>query len=175
MSSCLNVAFSAPGVLPWYGIRTKSNQEKTTATILAAKGYEQYLPMYQARRHWTDRTVDVSLPLFPGYVFCRFDAKRRLPIVSTPGVVCIIGFGAEPAPIPDAEVEAIQNVLSSGFSPEPCPYLQEGQRIRVKSGPLKGLEGILQKKKSEYRLVVSVAMLQRSICVEIDRDHIATA
>ena len=155
--------------MPWYGIRTKSNREKTIAAILKAKGYEQYLPTYQVRRRWTDRTMKISLPLFPGYVFCRFDARRKLPIVSTPGVVSVVGFGAEPAPIPDTEIQAIQNVLASGLAPEPCRYLQEGQRIRVQSGALEGLEGVLLKNKSEYRLVISVAMLQRSISVEIDR------
>jgi transcription elongation factor/antiterminator RfaH len=159
--------------LPWYGIRTKSNREKTIAAILTAKGYEQYLPTYQVRHRWTDRTMTISLPLFPGYVFCRFDARRKLPIVSTPGVVSVVGFGAEPAPIPDAEIEAIQNVLASGLAPEPCPYLHEGQRIRVHSGALEGLEGVLLKDKSEYRLVISVNMLQRSISVGIDRCSIA--
>ena len=160
--------------LPWYGIRTKSNHEKLAAGVLQSKGYEQYLPVYRSRRRWSDRVVESDQPLFPGYVFCRFDAKKRLPIVSTPGVVSVVGFGAEPAPISDSEIEAVQTVLHSGLAAEPCPFLREGQRIRVNRGSLEGLEGILLKKKTDWRMVVSVTMLQRSVSVEIDREWITT-
>jgi transcription antitermination factor NusG len=160
--------------LPWYGIRTKSNHERLAAVVLQSKGYEQYLPVYRRRRRWSDRIVESDRPLFPGYVFCRFDAKKRLPIVSTPGVVSVVGFGNEPAPISETEIEAVRAVLHSGLAAEPCPFLSEGQRIRVRRGSLEGLEGILVKKKSDWRIVVSVAMLQRSVAVEIDREWIAT-
>ena len=159
---------------PWYAIRTRSNHEKVTATVLEGKGYQLYLPLYRVRRRWTDRVVVTELPVFPGYVFCRFDAKQRLPILTTPGVVSVVGFGTEPAPIPDSEIEAVQAVLGSGLQAEPCPFLREGQRIRVTRGALEGLEGILLKKKSEWRMVVSVTMLQRSIAVEIDREWITS-
>lgn len=158
--------------LPWYGIRTKPKHERVAASSLASKGYEQYLPVYRSRRRWSDRVVEMDQPLFPGYVFCRFDAKRRLPIISTPAVVSVVGFGPEPAPIADSEISAIQAVLRSGLAVEPCPFLREGQRIRVNRGSLEGLEGILLKKKSEWRMVVSVVMLQRSVSVEIDREWI---
>jgi transcription elongation factor/antiterminator RfaH len=157
---------------PWYGIRTKSNHEKLAARVLESKGYEQYLPVYRSRRRWSDRVVEKDRPLFPGYVFCRFDARKSLPIVSTPGVVSVVGFGNEPAPIADTEIEAVQMLLQSGLATEPCPFLQEGQRIRVKRGALEGLEGILLKKKTNWRIVVSVTMLQRSVAVEIDREWI---
>lgn len=167
---------SQPGTyrFPWYGIRTKSNCERLTATVLQSKGYEHYLPVYRSRRRWSDRVVETDQPLFPGYVFCRFDAKKRFPIVSTPGVVSVVGFGPEPAPISDMEIESVQAVLDSGLAAEPCPFLREGQRIRVKRGSLEGLEGILVKKKTDWRMVVSIAMLQRSVAVEIDRDWITT-
>jgi transcription antitermination factor NusG len=158
--------------LPWYGIRTKSNHERVAAVVLQSKGYEQYLPVYRRRRRWSDRIVETDRPLFPGYVFCRFDARKRLPIVSTPGVVSVVGFGSEPAPISDSEIEAVRAILRSGLAAEPCPFLREGQRIRVRRGSLEGLEGILLKKKSDWRIVVSVAMLQRSVAVEIDREWI---
>lgn len=165
--------FSTTSVqLPWYGIRTRSNHEKIAATLLALKGYEYYLPLYRSRRRWSDRTVETERPLFPSYVFCKFDANSRLPVVSTPGVVSVVGFGAEPAPIPDAEVEAVRTILCSGLPAEPYPFMQEGQRVRVKRGALDGLEGILLKKKSSWRMVISVVMLQRSISVEIDSDWI---
>lgn len=165
---------AAQDKLPWYAVRTRSNQERIAATILESKGYEQYLAVYRNRRRWSDRVVTTELPLFPGYVFCRFDHKQRLPIMTTPGVVSIIGFGNDPAPIPDTEIEAVHVALGSGLAAEPYPFLREGQRIRVTHGSLKDLEGILVKKKSDWRLVVSVGMLQRSVSVEIDRDCITT-
>jgi len=173
--SCFQASIPSADYLPWYAVRTRSNYEKTTASVLEAKGYEQYFPCYRVRRRWSDRIVETSLPLFRGYVFCRFDARLRLPIMTSPGVVSIVGFGNEPAPIPDTEVEAIETVLRSGLAAEPCPFLREGQRVFIRCGSLKGLEGILLKKKSEWRIVVAVTMLQRSLSVEVDRDWVSVA
>ena len=164
-----------PRQFPWYAVRTRSNFERTASTVLAGKGYEQYLPLYREKKRWSDRTVISALPLFPGYVFCRFDSKKRVPILSTPGVFAIVGFGTEAAPIPDDEIEAIERVLHSGLAAGPCPFIREGQRIRIKYGPLENVEGILLKKKSEWRMVVSVPMLQRSVSVEIDASWISAA
>jgi transcription antitermination factor NusG len=161
-------------LLPWHAVHTRSNCERITAAGLQHKGYEQFLPIYRSRRRWSDRVVEIDQPLFPGYVFCRFEACERLPIVTTPGVVSIIGFGIQPAPIPDSEIAAIQAIIRSGLATEPCPFLREGQRIRITRGSLENLEGILVKKKSEWRMIVSVNMLQRSIAVEIDRECITT-
>ena len=108
----------------------------------------------------------------PRIFFCRFDPKKRLPILTTPSVVSVVGFASEPAPVPDEEIEAVQAILRSGLAAEPCPYLRERQPIRVRCGALEGLEGILVKKKSEWRVVVSVTMLHRSLWVEIDREWI---
>ncbi|MBV8552121.1 MAG: UpxY family transcription antiterminator [Acidobacteriaceae bacterium] len=174
-SISLNVSFAAkssPALQPWYAIRTRSNQENVAALVLEGKGYEYYLPKYRARRRWSDRVVIAELPLFPGYVFCRFDVKQRLPILTTPGVVSIVGFGNEPVAIAESEIADIQAVLTSGLAAEPCPFLREGQRVRVKYGSLAGLEGILLKKKTDWRIIISVTMLQRSIAVEIDSDSI---
>jgi transcription antitermination factor NusG len=163
----------APLQLPWYGVRTKPKHESIAAGALQGKGYEQYLPLYRSRRRWSDRVIESSVPQFPGYVFCRFDAARRLPILTTPGVISIVGFGTGPTPIAESEIEALQLVLRSGLAAEPCPFLHEGQRIRVNRGSLEGLEGLLLKKKSEWRMVVSITMLQRSVSVEIDRDWVS--
>src|SRR5579875_1974030 len=114
--SCIQSVIPSVEYLPWYGVRTRSNFEKTTASVLEAKGYQQYLPCYKVRRRWSDRTVETSLPLFPGYVFCRFDARLRLPIITSPGVVSIVGSGDEPAFIPDAEIEAVEAILRSGLA-----------------------------------------------------------
>ncbi len=160
-------------LLPWYGIRTKSNQEKIASTILANKGYQSFLPSYTYKRKRWDRTVESERPLFPGYIFCRFDVKQRLPILTTPGIVSVLGFGNEPMPVPESEIEAIQTVLCSGRTVEPIPFLRQGERIQVTRGALAGLEGILVQNKSNWRLVISVTMLQRSVSVEIDRDAVA--
>ena len=165
----------SPPCYPWYAIRTRSNYEKKTAAALAGKGYDPYLPIYRTRRRLSDRVIVTELPVFPGYVFCRFDVLKRLPILTTLGVVSLVGFGNEPVVINDSEIEAIQTVLASGLNAGPHPFLREGQRIRVKRGALEGLEGILLKQKTEWRLVISVEMLQRSIAVEVDSEAVEPA
>jgi transcriptional antiterminator NusG len=139
-------------------------QQKVASASLESKGYEQFLPTY---RKWdSHRGAHLRRPLFPGYVFCRFDMTRRLPILTTPGVLSVIGFG-EPVPIPDTEIESVQAVLRSGRGAEPCPFLNEGQRVRLNRGSLQGVEGIVIRKKGEWRVVVSVTMLQRSVSVDL--------
>lgn len=170
-----NFVSAIPAEFPWYAVRTRSNFERTASTVLAGKGYQQYLPVYRVKKRWSDRAVITELPLFPGYVFCRFDSKKRAPILSTPGVFAIVGFGTEGEPIPEEEIEAIERVLQSGLVAGPCPFIREGQRIRIKRGPLENVEGILLKKKSEWRMVVSVPMLQRSVSVEIEASWIVAA
>ncbi len=164
---------SGPAGLPWYAVRTKSNREKCVSSLLEARGLQPYLPLYRTRRQWSDRTVETSLPLFSGYLFCRFDSRVPSSVTCTPGVVSVLGFGGKPAPIPDDEINAIENVLRSGLAAEPCAFLRQGQRIRLQRGPLTGLEGILVQKKSNWRLVVSVEMLQRSLSVEVDPQSVS--
>jgi transcription antitermination factor NusG len=159
--------------LPWYALQTRSNCERLAAGVLEAKGYEPYVPVYLTRRRWSDRVVTTELPLFRGYVFCRFDHRSRLPIVTTPGVASVVGFGNEPASIPETEIDYIRIILSSGLASQPCPFLREGQRVRITQGSLKNVEGILVRKKADWRLVVSVTMLQRSVAVEVDHNWIA--
>jgi transcription antitermination factor NusG len=159
--------------LPWYGIRTRSNQERMVVAGLEGRGYEPYLPLYLPNARRPNVLTKSELPLFPGYVFCRFDVKKRLPILMTSGVVSVVGCGREPVAIPNYEIEAVKAVLRSGLPAEVCPYLVEGQRVRVTNGSLEGVEGILLKKKSQFRMVVSLTMLQRSISVEIDSDRLA--
>lgn len=176
VSACLPASESEQhiDVHPWYGIRTLSNHEGVAAIVLRGKGYDPYLPLYSLRRRRYDNVmVHSERPLFPGYVFCRFDAKRRLPILTTSGVLSVVGFGKEPAAIPDDEIEMVRAVLRAGLPAEPCAYLLEGQRVRVVSGSLEGLEGILVKKKNQCRMVISVTMLQRSISVEIEGERLA--
>lgn len=155
--------------LHWFALHVRSRHEVIVAAILENKGYDKFLPMYRSRRLWSDRIVHLELPLFPGYVFCRFDLNdRRVPILTTPGVVRIVGAANHPVPMDDGEIAAIQVIIKSGFLAEPWPYLRLGNLVRIQYGALSGLEGILVEKKKRHRLVVSVTLLQRSVAVEID-------
>jgi transcription antitermination factor NusG len=140
------------------------------STILRGKGYREFLPLYSTKRRWSDRVKQLELPLFPGYLFCQFDANNRLPILTTPGVIAIIGIGKTPVAVPYEELAAVQTVVRSGLNAMPWPCLTVGSRVSIERGPLSGLEGIALDVDKKYRLVVSVALLQRSVAVEIDRD-----
>jgi transcription antitermination factor NusG len=152
----------------WCAIYTRHQHEKVIAQILSAKGIEVFLPLYNTTRNWKDRTVQLSLPLFPCYLFLRGIAGGRIEVVTTPGIVSILGINGEPARIPEAEIESVRRAIEWGNRVEPHPFLRCGDRVRVKSGPLQGLEGILVRKKNFYRLVLSVEILERSAAVEVD-------
>jgi len=153
----------------WFALQVRTRWESSTALLLSGKGYQTLVPTYQTKKRWNGRPRVVEAPLFPGYVFCHFDAQKRLPILVTPGVIAVVGRGRLPVPVDDSEIAAIQMVLASGFQPEPWPYLELGQRVRIDSGALMGLEGILTDFKANYRIVVSISLLRRSVALEIDR------
>ena len=154
--------------LPWYALRTRSNFERVAALSLSGKGYETFLPVYQCRRRRRDRTVEVELPFFPGYLFCRFDYQRRLPILTSPGVVNIVGGRTFPETVSEVEIATVRAIVESHLRAEPWPFLEMGQPVRIFDGPLAGVEGILVDSKGRHRLVVSITLLQRSIAAEID-------
>jgi transcription antitermination factor NusG len=156
----------------WYAVRVKSNCEQATSVAIRSRGYEEFLPLYRSRRRWSDRVREVQAPLFPGYVFVRLDPYNRLPILSLSGVVGIVSFAKVPAPIPDLEIEAVRRVLQTGTHCGPWPFLKAGQMIRIERGPLTGLEGTLLQVKNQYRLVISISILQRCVAVEVDQDTI---
>lgn len=156
----------------WYAIRVRAKSERVVSAALSGKGYDEYLPLYHARRRWSDRVKDLDLPLFTGYIFCRFDVQVRLPILTTPGVISIVGSGKIPVAIPDREIDAIQTLIRSGLHLQPWPQLVVGSRVVIEKGPLKGLEGVALDVKKKYRLFVSVPLLQRSVSVEIDREWV---
>jgi transcription antitermination factor NusG len=158
-----------PLVHPWYAVRVKSNFERTTADILREKGLEEFLPTYKSRRRWSDRVKELHLPIFPGYVFCRVDMNNRLPVLITPGVVDIVSLGKVPIAVPDEEIEAVRRTVQTSLAYQPWPFLKAGQRVLLKEGPLAGVEGDLIEVKENYRLVISISLLQRSMAVEIDR------
>src|SRR5437773_9133582 len=119
---------SASDNLPWFAIRVKSTHEKRVTSLLLYQKYECFLPFYTSRRRWSDRIKRVELPLFPGYVFTRFTAVDRIPILKTPSVISIVGIGATPTPINEREIPAIQRAIASRFGLSPHPFLQIVQR-----------------------------------------------
>lgn len=153
----------------WFALQVRSRWEASIVVLLGGKGYETFLPTYKTKRRWSGRLKEVSAPLFPGYVFCRFDAQKRLPILVTPGVIAVVGRGRIPAAVDEGEMAAVQAIISSGFRAEPWPFLEIGQQVRVESEPLRGLEGFLLSFKGSSRIVVSVSLLRRSVALEIDR------
>ncbi len=154
---------------PWYALRVRSNHERVAAMHLREQGYEEFCPAYKAERQWSDRKKTLEQFLFPGYVFCRLNPDDRLPVLMMPGVVNVVGFGSQPAAIPDQEIEHVRTMVRSGLLVTPWPFLSVGQTVVLERGPLAGVEGILQQIKKTFRLVVSVQMLQRSVSTEVDR------
>jgi transcription termination/antitermination protein NusG len=157
---------------PWYAIRVRPRYERIASAALSGKGYVEYLPLYHSRRTWSDRSQELDLPLFPGYLFCRFDAQFRLPILTIPGVMSIVGMGKVPVAIPDPEIDAIQAVIRSGLHLQPWPQLVVGSRVVIERGPLKGLEGVTLQLKKKFHLFLSVPLLDRSVTVEIKREWV---
>jgi len=158
---------------PWYALRVKSRFEFTTSQALREKGFTQFLPAYRTRRNWSDRVKEIDLPLFPGYVFCRFDAAEPYRVLNSPGVVHIVSAGKRPLPLDEREVASIQTICRAGIPAQPWPFLEVGRRVTINHGPLAGTEGIVTQLKSDYRLVVNLSLLQRSVAAEIDRDWIS--
>jgi transcription antitermination factor NusG len=152
----------------WYVAWTSANHEKHIAEQLRLRKVEHFLPLYTSVRRWKDRRVTLELPLFSGYVFVRLALRDRLQVLQVPGVAKLVGFNGTPAALPPEEIEALRANLASGVRIEPHPYLIVGRRVRVKNGPLAGMQGILLKKKNRARFVVSVELIQRSIAVEMD-------
>jgi transcriptional antiterminator NusG len=171
-----NLQLTASGtdlqVRPWFALRVRSNSERLAVTHLRERGYEDFAPSYKVERRWSDRTKQIDHFLFPGYIFCRFDPNDRLPVLTAPGVVDLVGFGKVPEQIPDIEIERVRRMVDSGELVTPYPYVQVGQAVLIERGPLTGVEGILVEVKGKVRLVVSVNLLQRSVSAEVDRQSI---
>lgn len=165
------VAYPNPD-MEWFAVRVRARAESTVSQFLRGRGFDTLCPTFQERRQYSDRIKTLDSALFPGYLFCQMDRNDRLPILSTPGVETIVGFGREPHPVDPLEILAVQAVIRSGLMARPHPFLRIGQKVRVESGPLASLEGILVATKTDHRLVVSVSLLQRSIAAELDSAHV---
>lgn len=151
----------------WFAIQVMAKREKNIRAILEYKGYQLFVPTYKVRKTWSDRRKTLEMPLFPGYVFCRIQGEPSGLIPSTPGVIRIVGQGKKPVPIPDEEIQALQRMINNNRDLEPYPYLNAGDRVVIARGPLAGISGIVVTMKSRQRLIVTVALIMRSVMVEI--------
>jgi transcription termination/antitermination protein NusG len=157
----------------WYALYVRSRHEKVVEGGLRGKGYTAFSPFYRTKRKRVDRIAEIDVPLFPGYVFCLFDSTKRLPILTTPGIVGIVGPGNRPEPVDDTEIASIRTLALSGRPVQPWPFLRSGQRVRLQAGPLVGAEGIFLRVKDEYHLIVSVTLLQRSVSVMVEKESVS--
>jgi transcription antitermination factor NusG len=149
-------------------VYTCANHEKRVAAELHARTVEHFLPLYRSVRCWKDRRVTLDLPLFPGYVFVHLALRNRLDVVKIPSVVRLVGFNGLPTALPDTEMEIMRSGLSDRLRAEPHPFLTVGRRVRVLSGPLAGLEGIVLERKKQLRFVISLDLIMRSVAVEMN-------
>jgi transcription antitermination factor NusG len=153
----------------WFALAVQHKHEKVVARNLDQAGVESFVPLYRTRRMWSDRVKELELPLFPTYVFSRFEWRERVSVLRIPGVRGIVGFGKQATPVPEVEITALKRMVASGLPVHPWPYLKVGDWVCVVRGPLRGLEGILVRHKDTWRVVVSVHLLQRSVAAEVDR------
>src|SRR5208282_1798589 len=151
----------------WYALYTRHQHEKMVDQVLTNKGFDTFLPLYATTHNWKDRTKSLTMPLFPCYVFLKGGIERRLQILTTPGLYGLVSNAGQPATILDIEIEAIRRVVESGARVEAHPFLKCGNRVRVKCGPLAGIEGILVRKKNVSRLVLSGEILGTAAAIEV--------
>ena len=156
----------------WFAAYTYSHHEKRVVEHLTERRIETFLPLYSALRRWRNRcTMKLELPLFPNYVFARIDPRERVRVLEVPGVLSLVGFGKKPAPLPDLEVEALRSGLGLR-KVEPYPYLVVGERVRIKAGAMMGLEGVLVRKKSNFRVVLALDVIMQCVAVEVDAEDL---
>lgn len=156
----------------WYAIQVRPRCESLVMELLSDKICERFLPSYESRRRWSDRWKRLERPLFPGYVFGRFRLAEKHAVVTTSGVVRIVGIGQMPSPIADAEIAALQQLAQQRIPVSPHEFVSVGESIRLRSGPFAGLTGIVVRNNGESRLVVSVNLLRRSVAVEVESEWI---
>ena len=152
----------------WYAVYTYPRHEKAVKKQLESKSIEAFLPVFLTENRWKDRRVQIQNPLFPGYVFTRINLSERSRVLTIPGVIRMLSFNGIPAPIDDSEIEAVRLCMERGAALEPYPFLEIGDRVRVRSGVLEGLEGLISRCKDERRLIVPISLINQSVAVEID-------
>jgi transcription antitermination factor NusG len=152
----------------WYALHTRSRHEKVARDQLTAKGITNLLPTWRKRSVWKDRVKMIEEPLFRGYMFGYFALQKKLDVLQSVGIVNIVGVNGKAIPVPEEQIQAVKTMVEQRMAYDPHPFLKEGMRVRVKHGVLAGAEGILLTKKHNYRLVISVDLIQQSVAVDID-------
>ena len=152
----------------WYAVTTQPRHEKVVADHLEAKSIEAFLPLVATTSRWKDRLVILERPIFPGYVFVRINLSERHRVFGTPSLVRMLAFGGVPATIDDFEIDAVRRCLTQGHDPKAHSFVNIGELVRVKSGSLQGLEGVVIRQKNKCRIVVSISLIHKSISTEID-------
>ena len=155
----------------WYALTARHQHERPVSTALDLRSLTTFVPLYLSRRRWSDRTRTIEMPLFPGYVFCRFTPNQRALAVSTPGVTGIVGFGGKAEPVPDHEVDDLMTIANSGLPVEPWTLMKAGDEVMIDDGPLRGLRGRLLRDAGRHQLVVGVNLLQRAVAVTLTPDQ----
>jgi transcription antitermination factor NusG len=156
----------------WYAAYTSSRHEKTVAEHLRQREIECFLPLYETVRRWNNGRHRVQLPLFPSYVFVRMGHRDKLRVLQVPGLAQLVSFQGSPAALPDAEIETLRSALAAGVPAQPYRYLREGSQVEICRGPLQGMKGILLRHQGQFRVVLSVEMIMRSIVVEADASDV---
>jgi transcription antitermination factor NusG len=157
------------GVLRWFAVYTTCRHEKRVAEHFSSRTIDHHLPLYRSERKWRDGSrITLDLPLFPGYIFAHIDPRERVRVLSVPGVLAIVGgTGGDPAPLPDAEIEAIRLGIEQRRV-EPHPLLTAGARARIRKGAFAGMEGVVLRHKNSFRVVLTLELIMHSIAVEVD-------
>ncbi len=156
----------------WFAAYTNSHHEKSVSSQLAARRVESFLPLYATRRRWKNRCeMNLELPLFPNYVFVRIDPRERVQVLEVPGVLSLVGFGKTLAALPDFEIESLRFAVGQRRI-EPHPYLVIGERVRIKCGSLSGIEGVLVRKKNNFRVVLALDAIKQCVAVEVDAEDV---
>jgi transcription antitermination factor NusG len=156
----------------WFAVYTCANREKFVATHFASRGIDHFLPLYESVRQWSDRRVKIELPLFPGYLFVYACLRNRLPILTVPGVVTLVSVAGQPIPLASEIICALRDGIRR-VAAQPFPYLATGQRVAICSGPLKGLTGVLLRRKAGPRVVVTIDAIERSFLADVAADDLA--
>lgn len=152
----------------WFAVSVRPRYEKLATRHLERLGVNCFLPVYRSVRRWKDRRKELDMALFPGYVFVNMNARDRLGVLRAPGVLRFVTFQGQPAAVPDSEIRALESSAFAGLRPQPHPYLRQGKKVRVKSGPLVDVEGIMIRRKEGFRLVLSIELISRSVMLEVD-------
>jgi transcription antitermination factor NusG len=159
--------------LAWRAVQSRPRYENVVAALLAGKGFDVLLPTYATRRKRIDRYVDLTVPLFPTYLFCRCKGTHLAPVLNTVGVTKVVGTRNTPAIVDDEEIDRLRLMMHAKLDLEPWEFVSEGQLVNVQSGPLKGLSGIVIGRDCHKRkLLVSIMLLQRSAAVSLEPEWI---